>query len=233
MFIYDEIKTAFDYYNKNLFNNELPECVLTLTRQAKTKGYFINDKFINNTDKKHEISLNPEYFLEKNTQKILSTLVHEMCHLKMVHIGHSSKSGYHDKKWAEEMKNIGLIPSTTGKPGGQETGYAVSHYIQKNGNFEIFTNKLLNQGFQFNWKESTIKYEIIEKNQITNEFLQNIQENKRIIEINDNEVAIIEKEIKTKSGKRIKYSCGCSNIWGKNGLQIKCNLCNQDFIQIK
>jgi hypothetical protein len=85
------------------------------------------------------------------------------------------------------MKNIGLIPSTTGKPGGQETGYAVSHYIQKNGNFDIFTNKLLNQGFQFNWKESTIKYEIIEKNQITNEFIQNIQENKKIIEINDNE----------------------------------------------
>lgn len=230
MLIYDEIKTAFDFYNKKLFNNELPECVITLTKKANSKGYFIYNNFINNDKKKHEISLNSEYFFDKSVKKTLSTLVHEMCHLKMAHIGHKSTSGYHDKTWAKEMKKIGLIPSSTSLPGGKETGFIMSHYIQKNGIFERVTEELFNQGFNFDWKNSNNKYEIFEKNKITDETIKNITKNTKIIDLSDKEFIIITKNNCKKNGIRIKYSCLCSNIWGKPNLNINCNKCHKPFI---
>ena len=32
MDIYTQIKKAFDFYNQELFNNELPDCIITLSR---------------------------------------------------------------------------------------------------------------------------------------------------------------------------------------------------------
>jgi hypothetical protein len=39
------------------------------------------------------------------------------------------RRSYHDRQWAATMKEIGLRPSTTGEPGGKETGQSVTHYI--------------------------------------------------------------------------------------------------------
>ncbi len=42
---------------------------------------------------------------------------------------------YHDRQWALKMtmKEIGLQPTTTGEPGGKETGQSVTHYIMPQG----------------------------------------------------------------------------------------------------
>lgn len=37
---------------------------------------------------------------------------------------------------------------------------------------------------------------------------------------------------KTNTGTRIKYSCSCSNIWGKAHLQVSCNTCKQSFVKV-
>ena len=128
------------------------------------------------------------------------------------------------------MKQIGLIPSSTALPNGKETGFIMSHYIQKNGLFEKVTEELLNLGFDFNWKDSNNKYEILEKNKVTNETVKNIKKNTKVINLNDKEFIIITKNRNKKNGIRIKYSCSCSNIWGKPNLNINCNKCHKPFI---
>ncbi len=59
-----------------------------------------------------------------------------MCHLWQHHFGTPSRTGYHNKEWAAKMREVGLIPSDTGKPGGKDTGQKVSDYLEEGGRFE-------------------------------------------------------------------------------------------------
>jgi hypothetical protein len=63
------------------------------------------------------------------------TVLHEQCHLWRFENGPPQKRSYHDKLWAAKMKSLGLMPSSTGMPGGREIGSRVSHYILENGPF--------------------------------------------------------------------------------------------------
>jgi hypothetical protein len=45
---------------------------------------------------------------------ILSTLVHEMVHVWQETYGNPSRRGYHNRQWAEKMREVGLQPSSTG-----------------------------------------------------------------------------------------------------------------------
>jgi predicted SprT family Zn-dependent metalloprotease len=75
-----------------------------------------------------EIALNPSCFKDRADAQIFSTLVHEMVHLWQFHFGSSSRSGYHNREWADRMEQLGLMPSYTGEPGGERTGQRVTHY---------------------------------------------------------------------------------------------------------
>jgi hypothetical protein len=50
------------------------------------------------------------------------------------------------------MREIGLQPSSTGEPGGKETGQSVSHYILPGGRYANAYAKLAAQGFQLHWQ---------------------------------------------------------------------------------
>lgn len=45
-----------------------------------------------------------------------------MTHLWQYHFGKPGRRGYHNKEWANKMESIGLMPSSTGQPGGDKTG---------------------------------------------------------------------------------------------------------------
>lgn len=136
---YNNLDTAFGYFNKHLFGNQLPEIILTMVRKKNCMGYHHTDRF-NATDTKQgvtEISLNPDYFAEPRTPTdVLSTLVHEMVHAQHYIVGEPSRKGYHNKEWGSLMKSIGLYPSNTGEEGGKETGQRMSHYVIEGGEFE-------------------------------------------------------------------------------------------------
>ena len=78
---------------------------------------------------------------------MLSTLCHEMCHVWQHHHGKQSRTGYHDRQWAGKMREIGLIPSDTGQPGGKSTGQKMSHYVDENGLFLKHCGALIDGGF--------------------------------------------------------------------------------------
>jgi hypothetical protein len=100
----------------------------------------------------HELALNPDTFTGRTDEEILSTLAHEMAHVWQQTHGKPPTRCYHDKQWAAEMKEIGLQPSTTGAPGGKETGQSVTHYIVAGGPYARAYAKLKVTGFQLHWQ---------------------------------------------------------------------------------
>jgi predicted SprT family Zn-dependent metalloprotease len=148
---YGGLQDAYEFFNRELFAGELPDIFITYQRRARSRGYFSPDRFsarIGEFDR-HEVALNPDNFVDRTDEEICSTLVHEQCHV-LRHQIKGKSSSYHDKAWGALMKEIGLYPSDTGKPGGKETGHRVSHYIIPSGPFAEAFTKLEATGWQLN-----------------------------------------------------------------------------------
>lgn len=175
---YAKLEQAFDFFNRKLFGGKLPDVFFTICRHRGANGYFRPEgfqqrQFDANGDRLppgffvHEIALMPDAMYSRPDRDILSTLVHEMCHLRQQEQGKPSRNGYHNRQWADYMKEAGLQPSTFGPfdsrnpyrrepvPEGEqpqegaETGQNVSHYIIKDGPFDAACAELLASGFSF------------------------------------------------------------------------------------
>ena len=144
---YGGLTEAYAFFNARLFSGRLPRCLFTLQRKRKAYGYFANARFTarDGSEITDEIALNPSHFAERSVEETLSTLVHEMVHLEQARFGTSSRSGYHNAEWARMMRAVGLIPSTTGEPGGKETGQRVSHYVEPGGRFARACSELIDR----------------------------------------------------------------------------------------
>jgi SprT-like family len=136
---YTSLTTAYDWFNRELFDGTLPPCLITMQRHKGSYGYFSGERFQNTINRKEitdEIALNPTHFASRTPEQVLSTLVHEMVHLWQHHFGKPPRNSYHDREWARKMRQIGLIPTATGEEGGKETGQKIHHLIEEGGNFQ-------------------------------------------------------------------------------------------------
>jgi hypothetical protein len=151
---YGAFQEAYDYFNTVLFDELLPEVLVTLQRQAKSRGYFSPLRFKGRQEEAavHELALNPDCFPERTDEEICSTLVHEMTHIWQQTCGRAPRKAYHVQQWADKMKEIGLHPSTTGKPGGRETGQSITHFIVQGGRYSRAFMELQVTGFQLHWQ---------------------------------------------------------------------------------
>jgi len=147
--------TAYNHFNTTLFNGKLHPCLVHLHRKAKCYGYFAGDRFgtVDGVSTVDEIALNPSHFKERTIEQSLSTLVHEMVHLWQHKYGKARKPGYHDKEWATAMEDVGLMPSSTGEPGGKRTGQKVSHYIMEGGDYAVACAALVATGYALPYVE--------------------------------------------------------------------------------
>jgi predicted SprT family Zn-dependent metalloprotease len=246
--IFKELADAYDYYNKELFKvafeEELDDCIITLSNNEKNFRHFFPNRFVSVDGGlfKHEIALNMKMFAIRDLELTLSTLVHEMCHLYSFMRG-EYKSRWHNMKWVRIMWKIGLGASSTGQPGGKETGVNVSHYIIKGELFEEKTKELIGKGVlipfvekmsmdveKYNLNEVKIKNKgkKIYEDKNGNEFI-----GQAVVVGYDKEgkekIKILKKEEKNKKGKWL-YICKCGNkIYGKRLLDIKCNTCGENF----
>ena len=199
---YDDLTTAYDFFNERLFDGKLPRCLITMQRKNKSYGYFAGGRFgtLDGEEITDEIALNPSHFKERTTEENLSTLVHEMAHLWQHHHGKPSRVGYHNKEWATMMRVVGLIPSDTGAEGGRETGQHVSHYIEAGGVFDRACAELVKLGFEVPyvelWKEGE------------------------------------EKTRKKKAASKTKYTCqSCGvNAWAKPDVSLLCGECELELL---
>ena len=171
-----------------------------MQRKNNTYGYFSGNKFSarDNKSTTDEISLNPRHFADRSVEEIFSTLVHEMVHLKQYHSGTQSRGGYHNADWAQSMREVGLIPSSTGRLGGKETGQKVSHFIEEGGRFAVACAELINV------RRLTIPY----------------------VEIADDDEEDARRRSKVKS--KTKYTCvSCgANAWAKPVTKLDCGECH-------
>jgi hypothetical protein len=142
---YQGFQKAYDFFNRELFGGSLPQVLVTLQRHAKTRGYFSPERFSGRIAEAavHELALNPDAFIGRTDEMILSTLAHEMCHVWQQTYGKPPRRGYHDRQWAGKMREIGLVPSSTGEEGGKETGQSVTHYILPEGRYTKAYTKLV------------------------------------------------------------------------------------------
>jgi predicted SprT family Zn-dependent metalloprotease len=156
---YAALQAARNHFNKALFGGELPPCLVTFQRRANAFGYFAHDRFENRADRSttDEIALNIKHFNTRQPGEILSTLVHEMVHLKQQHFGKPGRGRYHNKEWADMMSEIGLEPSDTGQPGGRRTGDRVSHWIMPDGPFDVACKTFLAKNEWLLWGDRPIE----------------------------------------------------------------------------
>lgn len=143
--IVERLEQAFDVMNQTFFGNRLPKVIITLVRKRNAAGYFSPERFAHRADarKAHEIGMNPDTFLSHDTRQVLSTLLHEMCHLWQQVEGTPPRRCYHDKQWAAKMHEVGLLPFNVNNP-ERETGQGCSHKIKDGGAADVCILNLKN-----------------------------------------------------------------------------------------
>lgn len=150
---YVTLETAYRWLNCEFFEGKLPGAILTLNRHSGAYGYYSPKRFgvkvVNPTfAEADEIALNPDHFGRPDIE-VFSTLLHELCHQWQAHFGTPSRSGYHNREWADKMIEAGLAPSDTGAPGGKETGQHMTHYVIPGGRF---ASAFAQKQFKVEWK---------------------------------------------------------------------------------
>lgn len=210
---YQALTWAYGHFNTTMFGGSLPPCIITMPRtRRRVRGFFSGKSWANatGTSTTHEIALNPMHFQSRSMEGVLSTLVHEMIHLMQEEFGKPGRGRYHNKQWANWMRQVGLIPSDTGKPGGKEIGESVSHYVEEGGPFQQSCQKLLATGFTIPWHLVTPESD----------------EGKEGDDDDEQGVA------KTKRKSKTKYSCrGCHlNSWAKPDARMMCMECELQML---
>lgn len=226
--IYAELQHAYDMFNQHLYDGTLPDCLITLQREKKSYGYFSAERFGNRDgEKTDEIALNPTYFAVVPLIEIMQTLAHEMSHVWQHHHGKPGRGRYHNKEWANKLESLGLMPSSTGHPGGKRTGDSMADYPIKGGTFLDVCQQLLTEEFKISWYD---RFGSLKDGHTSFGLSMDLPEGGETIAANDGvEMA----EATTKPGNksnRAKYTCACDiNVWGKPGLNVLCGDCNEKF----
>jgi predicted SprT family Zn-dependent metalloprotease len=157
---YDRLQQAYEHFNKGLFGGMLPNALITLQRRKGTYGYFAGDRFTSVDGKAaDEIALNPQAFADQELIDVLAILAHEMVHLWQHRFGMPGRGRYHNREWAEKMKEIGLQPTDGSADGSKETGDRITHVIVAGGPFENAARKLIARDFALIWKEVPVRDE--------------------------------------------------------------------------
>ncbi len=134
--LYQSLQVAYDRFNERLFDASLPPVIFTVQRKPGVMGYFTGDRWSDVHGKiVSEIAINPSYIASSRLIEVMQTLVHEMVHCWQHFHGSPGRKYYHNVEWAKKMIEVGLMPSSTGEPGGNIVGQFMGDYILEDGSF--------------------------------------------------------------------------------------------------
>ena len=118
------------------------------------------------------------------------------------------------------MGEIGLIPSSTGAPGGKPTGEAVSHYIQPGGRFQLVC------AAAYLASNSIVLFQDRDYRDLP--MVSPPDDGSREVDGEGREVGVrverIERARRRKAASKTRFTCSrCGqNAWGNRGLQLLC-----------
>ena len=209
------LEDARNYLNEHLFQKvfgrSLGPVMLRPARHGKAFGYYRNASWKEDGQAPvPEISLCP-YGLNRSPDKVFATLVHELCHQYQYEYGKPGRTGYHNLEFAEIMRKVGLFCSSTGEPGGKQTGDQMTHYIVLDGLFaKVFTRMPKDYLLPF-------------KPLFDEEYF-----------VTGTSCTSVGKPKPMNNKNKTKFTClGCgAAAWGKYSLDINCNQCEQRMVFI-
>lgn len=193
-----ELREIYNHLNRDYYDNELPEVVITVQSSPKGKayGWFAKDRWgVESAENVFdEINISAEY-LSRPLANLCATLQHEMVHLycdKNDIKDTSNRNVYHNKRFKEEAEKRDLIIEKA-----QTIGWSVTTPTEQ---FIEYVN-----GLAIN--EDNFKF---------------FRKMPHAIQ-NDGEK---DKEPKQKTVKYTCPTCGAS-VRGEVGLEIECKKCNE------
>lgn len=243
---YEELMLAYEHFNHALFEGSLPYCMITLQSVKRTFGYFSSKRYGNHSgETADEICLNPSYFAVIPLTEIMATLVHEMVHLWQAHFGDPGRGRYHNDEWANRMESIGLMPSSTGRPGGKRTGDRIADYPIVGGRFLDACRSLLTTDFKISWHDRFTDVEQVNAGLASMTMhLEadvgggsttadiHVVRNNLVMPAATTNTADQNAPIREDKSNRTKYSCPCeTNVWAKPGLNLICGNCGSRFMK--
>ena len=224
---FSALEALFYYYNNELFDGQLGDCLLNLSRKNGASGYFSPNRWTDagNTRRIHEISINPDTW-DIEDEELHRTIVHEMCHMWQQDHGEPSRRFYHNKDWGEKMISVGLMPSSTGRPGGKTTGQHMSDYTIESGAFKTAFDKIY-----LTERELTLPYQPVKPKGYGTIDYENHEHDMEAVEPTTDSKQDTEATEVIRAAKKYKYSCPtCEiNVWGKHGLELTCKPCGQQL----
>ena len=243
--LYRYLEEAFSFFNRTLFDNKLPVCLLTVQREKSVFGFFSPNRWTDlEGNTVHELALNPSYFARHNLMEVFQTIVHEQVHEWQFDVGKPSRNGYHNKQWAAKMEAIGLMPSHTGLPGGKKTGQRMSDYPMPGGAFEQAAKAFLKRSQGLPWidrfaaltpscqvrdSDFTLEPAPEEPDPVQDEIESLLHI--RMHELFEDLVPDEQLQQAARQKTKIRYSCPkCqTNVWGKPGLKLNCGECGSAY----
>lgn len=213
---YGLFQYIFEYYNNTLFQNEIKDCIIVVIKKKNTFGHFAPKRYFNREDlDTDELALNPLMFTKFPLIEICQTIVHEMCHAWQYHYGNYPDNVYHNKEWSNKMQSVGLMPSRTGEVGGKDVGQTMGDYPIKDGIFLEATEVLMNSNV-FAGLYLSVNPAIVDLLNDDEPIYEQIKDMISVQDITPTNIPI-----------KVKYSCGCCNVWGSPNLDLSCNRCEE------
>lgn len=140
--VIEKLENLFDILNRIYFEDKLPKPVITIQSSPQAYGHCSTKKVWSSNDEKeayYEINIGAE-FLNNPSDKIASTMCHEMIHLYCLEndLSDTCQNGrYHNKLFKEEGEKRDLSIGYNRTVGYSETTPT-----------EVFSNKLLSEGYE-------------------------------------------------------------------------------------
>jgi hypothetical protein len=251
--MFTELAFAYNFINQEMFDGRLESCIVTTNRKYGSLGYFRPRGFNAGGRCANEISLNAAYMSVRTTRSTLGILASLMCHAKNAQDGFTGKKGYCGKIWAKTMKHIGLMPSSTGRPGGAPTGYNNSFYIVKGEAFDLSCCRLQRAKFTLTWhdrfpfrppsRQSSEDIRTYRDVVLVKDGSQEMQTASMNLGIPaalltaqraaDLSMTCLPLGNKHRAAKDCYVCGGCgAKLWGKPGLAVKCLHCDRAFLPL-
>ena len=226
--LYSKIQMVIDEIDSYFFSGKgkqkLPEVVFAINERCKTCVLaYVNPEALYDkarAKKLQYLAINPAY-LNRDSQEILATICHELCHVYEHAYIHIPRGGYHDKQWAELMKECGLEPVYNNK-----SKTSVHHKIIEGGIFEDFVKQFKEEhGEDF---FNIVSYSSEVERQARKALGLEEGEGEDEGELGPDNA---DKPVKKYNRNKIKYACPeCkAKVWGKAGLNIYCLYCECSF----